>query len=185
MSAQLPSSPELELELELTFLVNALPEELRTAQPTRIVDVYVPENLEVHPRLRLRQEGGRYELTKKLPVVEGDASQHHEQTLPLDAAEFECLAAASGRRLEKDRYQVKIDGHPAEVDVFRGSLDGLVLVDFEFEDRDSLESFVAPACCGRDVTQEDFIAGGLLAGRSYSDIEPDLARCGYVRISGI
>ncbi|GCD20784.1 hypothetical protein ACFO3K_19915 [Cellulomonas algicola] len=174
--------PASELELELTFLADRVPDEVRGTHPVRLVDVYVPEDRQVHPRLRLRQQGDRFELTKKLPVVEGDASQHHELTVTLDDAEFACLAAASGRRVEKDRYRVVIDGHPAEVDVFRGDLQGLVLVDFEFGDRADLESFVAPACCGPDVTQEDFIAGGLLAGRAYAEIEPELDRLGYTRL---
>jgi CYTH domain-containing protein len=143
--------------------------------------VYVPEDPGVHPRLRLRQEGDRYEVTKKLPAVHGDASQHHEQTIQLDRAEFEELATGR-RRVEKDRYEVVIDGRLAEVDVFRGALTGLAVIDFEFDALEELESFDPPACCGPDVTHEDFIAGGLLAGRSYGDIEEDLARFSYTPV---
>jgi hypothetical protein len=33
-----------------------------------------------------------------------------------------------------------------------------------------------------DVTQEDFVAGGLLAGRTYADIELKLKQHGYTKI---
>jgi CYTH domain-containing protein len=178
------SSATTELEFELTFLASSVPGAVRSARPNRLVDVYFPVNMDVHPRVRLRQKGDRYEFTKKTPAQEGDASQHVEQSVALTAAEFADLAASSGRRIEKDRYQVDLDGRAAEVDVFRGDLEGLVLIDFEFDSHDELGEFVAPACCGPDVTQEDFIAGGLLAGRSYADIQPELHRLGYEPIVG-
>ena len=33
-----------------------------------------------------------------------------------------------------------------------------------------------------DVTQEDFITGGLLAGKTYNDIVPELKRFNYKQI---
>ena len=53
-----------ELELELTFLAKELPDGIKTVEPTRIVDVYVPDIPE-HSHLRLRQKGEKYEITKK------------------------------------------------------------------------------------------------------------------------
>ncbi|PCC58515.1 hypothetical protein [Brevibacterium aurantiacum] len=173
------SSASTELEIELTFLASSMPVEVDSAQPKRLVDVYFPVDMSTHPRVRLRQKGDSYEFTKKTPAQEGDASQHVEQTVALSTSEFTDLAASSSRRIEKDRYFVEIDGYAAEVDVFRGALEGLVLIDFEFDSHEQLREFVAPGCCGANVTQEDFIAGGLLAGRHYSDIQPELQRLGY------
>ena len=170
------------MELELTFLARDLPAEISQVEPRRLVDVYIPEKLAVHPRLRLRQKGTQYEVTKKLPSRLGDASSHIEHTIDLDADEFECLQAASRRRVQKDRFVLTLEGSRAEVDVFRGDLAGLVLIDFEFDSEAEMASFSAPACCGADVTQEDFIAGGLLAGRTYADIEQELAKFDYSRI---
>ena len=71
----------------------------------------------------------------------------------------------------------------AEVDVFRDGLQGLVVIDFEFATPAEKARFVAPAdVVLADITQEDFIAGGLLAGKSYADIEPELARFDYQRL---
>ena len=168
-----------EIELELTYLARMLPAELATAAPVKLMDVYIPEALDVHSKLRLRQKGDAFEATKKVALREGDASAHTEYTIPLSSLEFDALAAASGKRIVKNRYRVTIDGYSAEVDVFEGELKGLVLLDFEFASEAEKQRFTAPACCLADVTQEDFIAGGNLAGRVYDDIRGDLDRFGY------
>lgn len=71
----------------------------------------------------------------------------------------------------------------AEVDVFGEQLAGLVLIEFEFADEAAKDAFRPPACALADVTQEDFIAGGRLAGKTYLYIAPDLARFGYQKLT--
>ena len=66
--------------------------------------------------------------------------------------------------------------------MFTGALDGLVLIDFEFETEAEKEAFVMPDFCLVEVTQEEFLAGGMLCGKSYDDISADLALFGYERI---
>jgi CYTH domain-containing protein len=169
----------VEIERELTFLASSLPVEIENVTPKRLVDVYIPESGVDHPHLRLRQKGDTYEITKKTQIQEGDASTHHEMTIALDEKEFSALASASKKRIVKDRYLVSIDGYPAEVDVFREALEGLVLIDFEFSSEQDKQNFVAPSVCLADVTQEEFIAGGLLAGKEYDEIEPLLKNFNY------
>ena len=70
----------------------------------------------------------------------------------------------------------------AEDDVFVENLAGLVLIDFEFDSIDEKSNFRMPSMALADVTQEDCIAGGLLAGKKYSDIAPELNRFEYKRI---
>lgn len=172
-------TPTNEIELEHTYLAARLPEEITGATPKRLVDVYIPEISGTHPHLRVRQKGDNYEITKKSPVTEGDSSVMLEQTIPLDSTEFKYLSGASDIRIVKDRYNVTIGGYPAEVDVFLEGLSGLVLIDFEFANLEDKQAFVAPEVCLADVTQEGFIAGGLLAGKVYADIETELARYNY------
>jgi len=45
-----------------------------------------------------------------------------------------------------------------------------------------LDRFVIPDFCLAEVTHEDFLAGGMLCGKSYSDIEDKLKKFGYVKI---
>lgn len=168
-----------ELELEYTFLANALPDEINGVEPKRLVDIYIPDLGDNHAHLRLRQKGDNLEITKKVLVNPNDASTQIESTIQLDADEFEALSAVSQKRVVKDRYFVTIGGFPAEVDVFREKLEGLVLIDFEFSSEEERAKFVKPEVCLAEVTQEEFIAGGHISGKSYSDIADELARFEY------
>ena len=170
-----------ELELELTFLAKEIPEGIKDVVPTRITDVYIPDTAK-HSHLRLRKRGNLYEITKKTPVKDGDASEQIEQTIPLTKDEFEALISCSQKRVSKDRYNITIEGHNAEVDVFQDQLKGLVLIDFEFKTISEKSAFKTPSIALADVTQENFTAGGVLAGKSYQDIEPELARFNYQKL---
>ena len=170
-----------ELELEKTYLVKYLPDGLLMCEHKELLDIYIPEGV-IHPKLRIRQKGSKYEITKKTPLSEGDASQHTEQTIPLEESEFKTLATVVGKRVHKTRYLYDYNDHVSEIDVFRDGLDGLVLVDFEFSTVEEMKSFEIPDFCLADVTQEDFIAGGMLCGKKYSDISEQLAKYKYNKI---
>jgi CYTH domain-containing protein len=170
------------VELELTYLARKIPDEISNIKPIKMLDIYIPGTDAKHSHLRLRQRGDRYEVTKKSPIAVNDASKQLEVTIPLDKVEFEALASSSGLRIVKDRYQVKINGFDAEVDVFKDNLKGLVLIDFEFQSEEDKDSFVQPAIALADVTQESFKAGGMLAGKSYTDIEKELHRFNYKKL---
>lgn len=175
-------SGQEDLELELTYLAREIPSGVQGSEPTRLVDIYIPADPDIHSRLRLRQKDDSYEATKKIPLSEDDVSSQIEYTIPLEQLEFDALSTVSDKRVVKDRYNITIDGVAAEVDVFRGILEGLVVIDFEFDSELAKESFTPPTECLADVTQEDFIAGGNLAGKSYSDIEHELERFGYIKL---
>lgn len=171
-----------EIELELTYLAAALPEEINGVEPVEIIDVLIPEDA-YHPCLRIRKKGEKLEITKKHPVEGRDSSKQIEITIPLRKDEYQALIKCSNRTFRKYRYYVKIDGHPAEVDVYKDKLQGLVVIDFEFSTETEKDSFVKPKICLVDVTQEEFVAGGMLAGKSYKDIEAKLSKFGYRRLS--
>ena len=170
------------IELEKTYLAKYLPENLPNCERKEVIDVYLPKASE-HPVLRLRKNGDKYVMTKKEPVVEGDSSEMLEQTIKLTEAEFKDLnRQLDGRRVSKIRYQYDYNGHVAEIDVFQEELRGLVVVDFEFETVEAKNNFEMPEFCLAEVTQEKFIAGGMLCGKSYDDIEKDLERFNYSKI---
>lgn len=170
-----------ETELELTYLAKELPPDLATKPSKMLVDVYYP-SADPHPLLRIRQKGDSYEITKKVMANGTDSSHMLEHTISLSPEEFAALTAAPGKRVAKRRYDFEYQGRKAEIDVFDGDLEGLVVVDFEFTDRDNQLSFQMPDFCLADVTQEAFIAGGKLAGKSYADIQADLDRYGYQKL---
>ena len=126
--------------------------------------------------------GDIYEITLKKPVDMNDVSYQTEQTIALQKDEFEALSKASSTRIVKDRYKVVLAGYPAEVDVFDGDLKGLVVIDFEFASLDDKAAFNPPEVCLAEVTQEYFIAGGHLPGKTYADIESELNRFNYTKL---
>ena len=165
-------------EFERTFLVASIPEGLHSCESKEILDIYLP-HISDHPQLRIRKSGDRYDITKKQPAVEGDASHQIEQTIPLTKEEFAELSTLPGKRVHKLRYYYQEDGVAYEVDVFKDMLEGLILADVEFSSYEAMQNFTPAKWLLADVTQEKFIAGGMLCGKSYEDIEEDLAKYSY------
>lgn len=168
----------VETEIELTYLASELPASLSDCEHYEVSDTYFPA-MAPHPSLRIRRKGDSYTLTKKTQTIPGDASVQVEENVALTADEYEALKLGSGKSVTKTRYLYPYAGQTAEIDVFYGGLEGLVLVDFEFASAAERDAFVKPDFCGKDVTQEDMIAGGILAGKQLADMKPHLDRLGY------
>ena len=171
-------------EIELTYLAKELPSGLALAPRKEMLDIYIPSSAE-HPVLRIRKIGERCEMTKKEPINAGDSSYQRETTIPLSEDEFADLSQLQGKRVKKTRYYYREEGTEYQIDVFRDGLEGLVLVDVEFASLEQQKKFIAPSWCLADVTQEKFIAGGMVCGKSYGDIEDDLEKFGYKKIVGV
>lgn len=165
-------------EFELTYLPKELPAGLGQSQAKEMLDIYIPASVE-HPYLRIRKSGSVYEITNKRPAVAGDSSHQIENTISLSEEEYSDLSIVPGKRVAKTRYLYLENGRLYEVDVFKGDLAGLVLVDVEFNSAGEKESFIAPNWLGREVTQEKFLAGGMLCGKKYSDISSMLESLDY------
>ena len=56
-----------QLERERTFLAKELPQEIKTTEPTRIVDIYIPDT-PAHSHLRLRQNGKHMKSPRRPPL---------------------------------------------------------------------------------------------------------------------
>lgn len=169
---------EKNIELEKTYLAKYLPKGVAHSPSREIIDLYFPKEA-THPHLRLRRSGNAYELTKKEPLAGTDSSRQLEQTITLTEEEYETLARLPGKRTEKLRYYYPYKNYAAEITIFRGALTGLVLIDFEFSSVAEMERFEMPDFCLAEVTQEDFVAGGMLAGQRYQDIEQHISRYHY------
>lgn len=170
----------MEIELERTFLLKEFPVDLKTLEFKEVFDIYIPQAVE-HPILRIRKKGDKFEITKKHPIEGGDSSRQSEETIPLTKEEFLELTKLQGKRVRKIRHYYKIGADMAEIDVFQDELKGLILVDFEFKTIEGKNDFTMPDFCLADVTQEKITAGGILAGKKYSDIEAVLEKYNYKR----
>ena len=87
-------------EIELTYLVQSLPEGLKECNYKEIIDVYLPK-VRDHPQIRIRKFGDKFEMTKKQPIREGDTSHFEEQTIILDEEEFNDLLKIDGKKVRK------------------------------------------------------------------------------------
>ena len=168
-------------EFELTYLPKELPKAVWNAPAKETLDIYIPTTLE-HPTLRIRRSGNTHEITKKAPIAD-DSSHQLETTIPLSADEFADLEMLPGKRISKTRYYYEEKDVEYQVDVFREGLEGLVLVDIEFKSHAEKSAFRPPTWLLVEVTQEKFIAGGMLCGKKYGDIEKQLEAFGYKKLT--
>lgn len=76
------------------------------------------------------------------------------------------------RYLEKTRYYINLeDNLVAELDIFKGSLEGLFFVEVEFSSAEEMLNFKKPDWFGEDITQEDFSANSFLAGKTFKEVK--------------
>jgi len=168
------------IEWERRYLIKYLPEDLKKDGGKEILDIYLPTSSR-HPNLRIRKNGDGYEITKKTPVT--DASHQNEDTTKITKEEFEELNdKLLGKRVHKIRYFYPWKGGMAEIGIFQGDLKGLVLVDFEFSSEEEKNKFQMPEFCMTEVTDKEFIAGGMLCGKGYEEIKEALEGLGYKKV---
>lgn len=159
------------LENERSFLVREMPD-LPSASAKDIEQYYLSDSREP---LRLRREGGRAELTKKLMIDPADLSRREELNIPLSKEEYDKLRPLAARGLSKRRYHVALEhGLVAEIDVFRGALDGFAKIEVEFPDEASRAAFRPPEWFGREVSLEPWSSNAWLAGKTFADVAPHL-----------
>jgi len=167
-----------EIELEKTYLLKYLPEDIKEKQSIEIFDIYIPKSAD-HSILRIRKRGEVCEITKKQPIHGNDSSEQQENTISLSQEEFLALTTVDGKKLHKLRYIYPCGDNTAEIDVYQDDFKGLVFVDFEFKTSEDKDKFLMPDFCLAEITQEKFCAAGWLAGKKYSDIEEFLERYNY------
>ena len=165
------------MEIERKYLLKYVPADIRKCPHKEVLDIYIPKD-HPHSPLRLRKNGDKYEMTKKF-VDETDKSIRTEQTINLTKEEFEVLRKIDGKISHKIRYYYDHDNNVFEIDVYLGPLQGLILADVEFKNVADKDSIIMPDFCLADVTQDSFSPGGMLCGKSYEDIRPDVERYGY------
>ena len=156
------------LENERSFLVK----DLTIVMPVKrepISQHYLTQGKEP---LRLRRRGDKFELTQKKRVTQDDLSRQEETTLMVDERMYNALAPLAVRSLTKTRSYLFLDnGLVAEIDVFQGPLEGLLMVEVEFPNEAAREAFVPPDWFGRDVSQEEWSSNAFLAGKTFEEIE--------------
>jgi CYTH domain-containing protein len=139
-----------ETEIERKYLVEDAPDSVFSEPPARIAQGYIAVGSD-GTEVRLRNKQGRYTQTVKA----GSGLSRLETEVVLSGDQFEALwIHTGGRRLEKDRYEVPYRDVTIELDVFRGTLEGLVIAEVEFGTIEDSERFEPPAWFGEEVTED-------------------------------
>lgn len=134
------------MEIERKYLVRKLPENLEQYNKKKIAQGY----LCTEPVVRIRRSNNDYYMTYK-----GDGLMVREEyNLPLTQEAFEHLRPKiDGLLIAKTRYLIPLDNKlTAELDVFEEDLNGLVIVEVEFNTVEEANAFHAPDWFGEDVT---------------------------------
>ena len=137
-------------EIERKFLISELPD-LNEVKKAVVRQGYLTAPSD-STELRLRQKNDSFFLTLKgsggLVRVEREAEISEQQ--------FETFwPETEGRRVEKERFTGRLPGGLSfELDVFRGDLSPLRLVEVEFASETEAHEFVPPEWFGADVTED-------------------------------
>jgi adenylate cyclase len=134
------------IEVERKFMVGTL-DGVELGPGRRLRQGYLAEEGDVEVRVRIAADEA------ELTVKAGGGLSRTEVTCPLSADEAEALwAHTSGRQLDKTRHLVPVDGGTAEVDLYSGALEGLTVVEVEFDQADAAARFVPPPWFGEELT---------------------------------
>jgi CYTH domain-containing protein/CHAD domain-containing protein len=151
-------------EIERKFLLVEPPDWLDHSFPVAIEQGYLAlaDGVEV----RLRKAGDRRLLT----VKRGDGEVREEVEIEVDRTQFDALwPLTASRRLAKKRYRAPLeDGLEAEVDVYDGPLQGLLVAEVEFPSEQRSREFTPPEWLGEEITGEERYANRSLAGAGAS-----------------
>ena len=136
------------LEIERKFLVAKLPRALARYPHKEIAQGYLSIGRD-RTHVRLRRAGRVCTLTFK----RGPARAREEREIQLTPAQFAILwPATTGSRLTKTRYDVPWKKLTIEIDIYRGSNEGLTVAEVEFPDVETYRSFQPPGWLGDEVT---------------------------------
>ena len=162
------------MEIERKYLVRSLPEDIEQYEHYEIEQAYLCTS----PTLRIRRMGDSYILTVKERLIPDGSSAIHnrEEEFTLSAQSYQrLLGKCDSGRVGKTRYKIDLQsqtgndaykGLVAEVDVFHGRHQGLMLVEVEFPNTDAANSFVPPAWFGEDVSADPCYRNSFLASMS-------------------
>ncbi len=147
------------LEVERKFLVSSLPPGfLNDQQGERIDQGYLI--LDTQQELRIRNRAGRCTMTLK----QGSGLERLEQEKDIDPELCAMLwPLTAGRRVEKIRYIIDQSDYCLELDLFRGALEPLILLEIEFATVADSRDFIPPDFVSREVTWDRAYSNAMLA----------------------
>ncbi len=158
------------MEIERKYLVSQVPANLDQFRHLEIEQAYLCTS----PTLRIRRMGDSFILTVKERIILNSTAIHNrEEEFTLSAESYKrLLAKCDSGHVSKTRYFIDLyhltaneayQGLTAELDVFHGRHDGLLLVEVEFPNTERANSFTPPNWFGEDVSSNPCYRNSFLA----------------------
>jgi len=148
------------VEIERKFLVRCCPQDLCRYPSAFLLQGYLASG--PGGEVRIRSADGHCTLTAK----SGSGMARTEYEISIAPEQFDVLRPGTdGRRLEKRRYTIPAGVHTYQLDLYLGSLAGLMVVEVEFDTVDDALAFERPAWFGPEVTKDDSYKNAALAHR--------------------
>jgi CYTH domain-containing protein len=137
-------------EIERRFLVPDPPSELGTSTTIEQLYIAIDDLGDTSTTVRIRRRDDICTLT----VKGGAGLVRTEVEIEVTDIDFTRLSTfAAGRRIDKRRHLLALDDAlTAEVDVFSGPCEGIVIVEVEFPDERAAGRFIPPEWFGDEVT---------------------------------
>lgn len=146
------------MEIERKFLVKEMPC-LDGCEKSEIVQGYIS----LTPETRVRKRDNKYYLTIK---GEGDVVREETEKEVSEKEGRELFSQVESRLIEKTRYLINIGKYIAELDIYKNHLEGLVVVEVEFETEADANNFVPPLWFGEDISKNKEYRNKVLAYKS-------------------
>lgn len=152
------------MEIERKYLVGSLPENLDAFPHVEIEQGYLCTS----PTLRIRRMGDSFILTVKEKMHSlTSAIVNREEEFFLSSESYARLRGkCEGIMVEKTRYRIPVGKYTAELDIFHGRHEGLLLVEVEFPSVEAANAFTPPAWFGQDVSNDPRYRNSWLARNS-------------------
>ena len=138
------------MEIERKYLVASLPSNLDSYPHVKIEQGYLCTS----PTLRIRRMGDFFVLTVKEKVRSATSAIVNHILLK---------SKCDGNMVMKTRCRIPLGNYTAELDIFHGAHEGLLLVEVEFPSVEAANAFVPPAWFGDDVSGDPRYRNSYLA----------------------
>lgn len=141
----------MSVEIERKFLIHKLPQDVHKRTSKKIIQGYMAISGD-GTEIRLRKKENVHYQTAKC----GKGLKRHEIEAELTKAQFDIFwPLTEGKRVEKIRYEIPYGDWIIQLDIYEGSLEGLMTAEVEFQSQEDAEAFTPPEWMGREVTQDD------------------------------
>ena len=162
-------NPEvLKVEIEKKFLVKNMPEKIESYKSYTIEQAYLSDSPVVRIRKKTSTDRKEFFLTVK---SSGMFAREEVESAITESTYYNFLKEAKVNIITTQRYILPLpDGLKAELDIFSGVFEGVILVEVEFPDETCAKKFTPPPFFGDEVTFDNHFHNSNMSKMSANEI---------------